>query len=180
MVTCGVLLIMSAFFMRSNFNTDADFMTIALPQVLQGLGMPLIFMPCVILATTGIEPHRIANVAGLQNFLRTTAGAFGAALTNTYWDDEITQHRVDLVGHVGNGLPQYDLWNQTVAAQGFNAEQSLQLIDRTVQAQAVMLATNQYFALATIILLSVIAIIWTAKPVPLTPAAAGAAAAAAH
>lgn len=180
LVTVGVLFIMCSFYLRSQFTTDADFMTIALPQVIQGIGMPLIFMPCVLLATQGVEPGRIASVAGLQNFLRTTAGAFGAALTNTYWDREITQHRVDLVGHVAQGLPPYEQWQATVHAQGFNAEQSLYLIDRTVQGQAVMLATNQYFLLATVVLLGVIAVIWTARPIPMTAESAKAAAAAAH
>ncbi len=47
------------------------------------------------------------------------------------------------------------------------------LIDRTVQGQAVMLATNQYFLLATVVLLGVIAVIWTAKPLPMTAGGAG-------
>jgi MFS transporter, DHA2 family, multidrug resistance protein len=179
MVTAGVAFIMSAFFLRSQFTADADFLTIAAPQLLQGFGMPLIFMPCVLLATAAVPGPKVASVAGLQNFIRTTAGAFGAAITNTYWDNQITQHRVDLVGQVATGAPQFEHWRETLSTQGFSAEQSLQLVDRTVQGQAVMLATNQYFALATVVLLSVVAIIWTARPVPLSKEA-GAAAAAAH
>ena len=129
---------------------------------------------------TSVAPNRVASVAGLQNFIRTTAGAFGAAITNTYWDDEITQHRVDLVANATIGSPNYDQWTQTVASQGFSTEQSLLLIDRTVQGQAVMLATNQYFSMATLALLSVVAIIWMAKPARLTANGAKAAAAASH
>jgi DHA2 family multidrug resistance protein len=180
MMTAGVACMMGAFFLRSHFNTDADFWTIAMPQFLQGVGMPLVFMPATILATTSVAPNRVASVAGLQNFIRTTAGAFGAAITNTYWDDEITQHRVDLVANATIGSPNYDQWTQTVASQGFSTEQSLLLIDRTVQGQAVMLATNQYFSMATLALLSVVAIIWMAKPARLTANGAKAAAAASH
>jgi DHA2 family multidrug resistance protein len=179
MMTAGVACMMGAFYLRSGFTTDADFFTIASPQFLQGLGMPLIFMPGTILATTSVAPNRIASVAGLQNFIRTTAGAFGAAITNTYWDNEITQHRVDLVSNVATGSPNYEQWAQTVGAQGFPAEQSLYLIDRTVQGQAVMLATNQYFAMATVGMLAVVAIVWMGGPSK-TSAAGAKAAAASH
>lgn len=165
MVTLGVAIVMISFVMRSRFTTEVDFFSVAMSQAVQGLGMPMIFMPCVLLATTGIEPQRVASVAGLQNFIRTTAGAFGAALTNTYWSNQITQHRADLVPHLAQGVAQYDAWNSTVGAQGFNSDQALALIDRTLQSQAVMLATDQYFTFASILLLGVVAIIWTAKPV---------------
>ena len=180
MMTAGVACMMGAFYVRSSFTTDADFWTIAMPQFLQGFGMPLVFMPGTILATTSVAPNRVASVAGLQNFIRTTAGAFGAAITNTYWDNEITQHRVDLVANAANGAPNYDQWAQTVSSQGFSTEQSLYLIDRTVQGQAVMLATNQYFSMATLALLAVVAIVWMAKPTRLSAEGAKAAAAASH
>jgi hypothetical protein len=128
----------------------------------------------VILATTGIEPQRVASVAGLQNFIRTTAGAFGAALTSTYWSNQITQHRADLVPHIAPGSPAYDAWSNAAGSLGFHSDQALALIDRTVQSQAVMLATDQYFMMASVLLLAVVAIIWTAKPIrmdaPLDPA----------
>ncbi len=180
LMTAGVFSMMGAFYLRSHLTTDADFMTIALPQLLQGFGMPLVFMPATIMTTTSVAPNRVASVAGLQNFIRTTAGAFGAAMTSTYWDNQITQHRVDLVGNAANGSPNYDQWAQTVTTQGFSPEQSLHLIDGVVQSQAVMLATNQYSSMATIALLLSVAIIWTSRPVPLTAAGAKAAAAASH
>ncbi len=166
MVTVGVIIVMVSFLMRAHFTTDVDFLSIALPQAVQGLGMPMIFMPCVLLATTGIEAHRVASAAGLQNFMRTSAGAFGAALTNTYWNNEIIQHRADLIVNIAAGAPQYEAWTRTVGAAGFEGEQALGLIERTVQGQAVMLATDQYFMLAAALLLVVVAIVWTAKPTP--------------
>ena len=166
-VTIGVLLASAGFFMRVGFTTNVDFFHVALPQVIQGLGMPAIFLPFVIMATTSVAPQRVASTAGLQNFLRTIAGAFGASVTSTAWTNSITQHHADLVPAITRGAHETDAWGEALRSAGLGPDQVTALLDRTVEGQAVMLATNHYFLVTGFMMLFVIAVVWMSKPVKL-------------
>jgi DHA2 family multidrug resistance protein len=63
--------------MRSMFNTQSDFATILLPTVLQGAAMAFFFIPLQSIAFAGVPPQRMPAAAGLNNFVRITAGAPG-------------------------------------------------------------------------------------------------------
>jgi len=167
-VTIGVLIIFVGFMMRVRFTTDVSFFVIALPQVVQGFGMPAIFLPFVVMATTSVAPNRVASTAGLQNFLRTIAGAFGASVTSTVWSDSISQHHADLVPSIASGVGATDYWNQTLSGAGLGPDQIKALLENSVQGQAVMLATNQYFLVTGALLIVVIVIAWLSDPVKIS------------
>lgn len=63
--------------MRSLFNTQADFTTILIPTVSPGASMAFIFMPLQSILFSGLPPERMPSAAGLSNFVRITAGAVG-------------------------------------------------------------------------------------------------------
>jgi DHA2 family multidrug resistance protein len=46
-------------FMRSNFNTSADFATLMVPTIIQGAAMAIFFIPLVTLSLSGLAPDRI-------------------------------------------------------------------------------------------------------------------------
>ena len=60
--------------------------------------MPFFFIPLMGLAMGSVLPRETASAAGLVNFMRTTAGAFGTSITTTAWENIATSHRTDLVG----------------------------------------------------------------------------------
>jgi DHA2 family multidrug resistance protein len=68
--------------LRSGFNTEADFRTIMIPTILQGVAVAFFFVPLMTLLLSGLTPDRIPAASGLSNFLRITAGAVG---TSTSW-----------------------------------------------------------------------------------------------
>jgi len=72
--------------MRSHFNTDADYWTIMLPTMVQGIAVGFFFIPLTAITLSGIPPERIAAATGLSNFARITAGAFGTSIATTVWD----------------------------------------------------------------------------------------------
>ena len=63
--------------------TDADFMALALPQILQGFAVPFFFIPLSNLALNSVSTAQMASAAGLMDFLRTMAGAIGASIAIT-------------------------------------------------------------------------------------------------
>ena len=158
--------------MRSRFNTQADFDTILVPTVIQGLGMAFFFIPLVTMAFAGLAPERIAAASGLSNFVRITAGAMGTSITTTVWDDRATLHHAQLVEQIGDahGPAATDLFAR-LAAAGMSPQQVAAYVNRLIDQQAYMLAANDVFAVSALLFVLMIGLVWIARPV-----AAGAAA----
>ena len=73
--------------MRSHFNTQADFDTILIPTVIQGAAMAFFFIPLQAIILSGLPPDRMPAAAGLSNFVRITAGAIGTSIFTTAWEN---------------------------------------------------------------------------------------------
>lgn len=135
LITFGVVWLGVVSLLRTGWVSQMDFFTISLPQFLQGLGMPFFFIGTTSLALGSVRPDQTASAAGLQNFVRTLAGAFATSLATTLWEREAKIAHEDLAGLV-RPLPQ---------SAGFTAEQGRMVLERIVQTESVTLATNAIF-----------------------------------
>jgi DHA2 family multidrug resistance protein len=150
--------------MRSNFNTQADFVTIIIPTIIQGIAMAFFFIPLVTITLSGLTPDRIPAASGLSNFLRITAGAMGTSLTTTLWDNRATLHHAQLSETINQGNNAATSAMAGLTGSGFSADQVLGQINRIVDQQAYMLATNDIFYASAILFLLLIPLVWLAKP----------------
>jgi DHA2 family multidrug resistance protein len=161
LVCFGILWLSAVTYARSQFTTDTDFGTIALVMFTQGFAMPFFFVPISGLTLTAVAPHETASAAGLSNFMRTTAAAFSASISVAYWDNAGTHARTEMAGRL-NGAP--DLIAQ-LTSQGMNAGQALGMINRSVEQQAVMLATDKVFQVSALMFVICALSVWLApKP----------------
>ena len=163
--------------MRSNFNTQADFTTILIPTVLQGAAMAFFFIPLQAIVFSGLTPDRLPSAAGLSNFVRITMGAVGTSLFTTLWESRATLHHAQLTEAINatNGTAM-----QTIArlvAGGFTREQALASINRMIDQQAYTMAVTDVFYMSALLFFALVVVIWFAKP---KPGGAGAAAGGAH
>jgi DHA2 family multidrug resistance protein len=164
--------------MRSWFSTDADFTTILIPTVIQGIAMAFFFTPLVSLILSGLPPERIAAASGLSNFVRITAGAVGASLATTLWESRAALHHAQLAETINLASPGAMASLRQLQAQGLGYEQSLAVINRLIDQQAAVLGANDLFRLSAWLFLLLIPVIWLARPVRAAkPAAAEASAA---
>jgi MFS transporter, DHA2 family, multidrug resistance protein len=150
--------------MRSNFNTQADFKTILIPTVLQGAAMAFFFVPLQAIVFSGLTPDRIPSAAGLSNFVRITAGAIGTSLFTTLWENRAILHHSQLTEtfNATNGTA-----SQTVAqlvAGGMSNEQALTNINRLIDVQAYTMAVTDVFYMSSLLFFLLIIVIWFAKP----------------
>jgi MFS transporter, DHA2 family, multidrug resistance protein len=150
--------------MRSNFNTQADFVTIIIPTVIQGIAMAFFFIPLVTITLSGLTPDRIPAASGLSNFLRITAGAMGTSLTTTLWDNRATLHHAQLAETINQGNNAATSAMAGLSSSGFSTDQVMGQINRLVDQQAYMLATNDIFYASAILFLLLIPLVWLAKP----------------
>jgi DHA2 family multidrug resistance protein len=162
--TFSFLVFALVLWMRSNFNTQADFVTIIIPTVIQGIAMAFFFIPLVTITLSGLTPDRIPAASGLSNFLRITAGAMGTSLTTTLWDNRATLHHSQLAETINQGNNAATSAMSGLTSGGFSTDQVLGQMNRIVDQQAYMLATNDIFYASAILFLLLIPLVWLAKP----------------
>jgi DHA2 family multidrug resistance protein len=155
-VTYGMVVLAISFFMRAHLNAQADFMSVAIAMVVLGAGVPACLVTLTSLAVSDLPPDKVANGSGLQNFIRIMAMAVGASLTSTYWENATKASRANLVSII-------DPTRTPSPPSGLPADAGLAAFSKTVDAQAVMLATNDFYAMATILILVFAGVIWLAK-----------------
>jgi DHA2 family multidrug resistance protein len=150
--------------MRSNFNTQADFYTILIPTILQGAAMAFFFIPLQAIVFSGLTPDRMPSAAGLSNFVRITAGAVGTSLFTTLWEDRAALHHAQLIEAVTttNSTAMQTL-NQ-LAAGGFSHEQALASVNRLIDQQAYTMAVTDVFYLSSMLFFVMVVVIWLSKP----------------
>ncbi|RLL35439.1 DHA2 family efflux MFS transporter permease subunit [Acinetobacter cumulans] len=141
--------------MRAFWTTDADFFSLALPQILQGFAVPFFFIPLSNMALASVQPQEMASAAGLMNFLRTMAGAIGASIAVTIWDDHTKLARADMVGSLHVEDTQATLMQQGMSSQG-----ALGYITSLVDKEALTLSANHVFLLLAMIFIFAALIIW--------------------
>jgi DHA2 family multidrug resistance protein len=156
MVCGGILWLGLVSLLRTQWTTEAGFWTFALPQLLQGIGMPFFFIPLTTMALAAVDPEETASAAGLMSFLRTLSAAFGTSIAATIWDDRARIDRSHLVDVLNGSAQTVD----QLRAAGLSEEQARAMIERLVDQQSVMLATNHIFALAAILFACGAAIVW--------------------
>ena len=163
--------------MRAQFNTQADFTTIMIPTIVQGIAMAFFFIPLVTVTLSGLPPSRIPAASGLSNFMRIMAGGIGASVSTTLWENRAILHHAQLSENI-------NVMNATSAqaiaglqAQGMSLEQAYAQITRLIDQQAFMLAANDIFYVSAIGFVALIVVVWLSKP---TKGGAAADAAAAH
>ncbi|MDR6886967.1 MULTISPECIES: DHA2 family efflux MFS transporter permease subunit [Variovorax] len=162
--TFSFLVFALVLWMRSNFNTQADFATIIIPTIIQGIAMAFFFIPLVTITLSGLTPDRIPAASGLSNFLRITAGAMGTSITTTLWENRAALHHSQLAESVNQGNGAAASAMNGLASSGLSSEQVLGQINRLVDQQSFMLAANDIFYASAILFLLLIPLVWLARP----------------
>jgi DHA2 family multidrug resistance protein len=162
--TFAFLVFALVLWMRSRFNTQADFATILVPTVIQGVAMAFFFIPLMTITMSGLTPDRIPAASGLTNFVRITAGAMGTSISTTLWESRAALHHAQLAENIaaGNGAVQSTL--SGLGAAGLSPEQALAQINQMVTQQAFMLAANDIFWLSAMLFIALVPLVWLTHP----------------
>ena len=156
LMSLGLAVLASAIMVRAGFTPDMTFQQMICPQLAMGFGMPLFFVPLMTISMGAVDAAETASAAGLVNFIRTTAGAFGTAIITAAWSSKTEATRVDLVSR----LNQADHVVGQMQGAGLTPGQAVLSLDQMVQSQAVMIATNQLFLIVGVVLATTAAAVW--------------------
>lgn len=162
LVFIGVSWIGACSAMRSLWSTDATFWVIALPQLLQGVGVALFMVPLTTISLGSVDPEETASAAGIANFGRTLAGAAATATVTTFWSDMARSDTAELAGSLNGAQRVADSLQQ----QGFSAQQAKGVVAQLVEQQGMAVSTSHLFAIAAIVLFVAAMTIWIAPRPP--------------
>jgi len=162
--TFSFLVFALVLWMRSRFNTQADFITIIIPTIIQGIAMAFFFIPLVTITLSGLAPDRIPSASGLSNFLRITAGAVGTSVATTLWENRAILHHAQLAESINRGNDAANSVIQGLGSSGLSQQQVLGQIDGIVNQQSYMLASNDVFYASAALFILLIPLVWLAKP----------------
>ena len=150
--------------MRSHFNTQADFFTLMLPTVIQGVAMSCFFIPLSVILLSGIRPDKIPAASGLSSFVRIVAGSFGTSIATTIWQDRAALHHAQLAESINQGSATAMQVLGGLSNAGMTPEQALGQVNRMIDQQAYTLAVNDVFFASAMIFLLLIPVVWFSRP----------------
>jgi DHA2 family multidrug resistance protein len=156
LVSGGMLWLAFAIFQRTDWTSDADYWTLSIPHMLNGIGLPFFFVPITILALASVEPRETASAAGLSSFVRTLAGAVGTSIATTLWANQGQASRANLSGIVHTN----SIAAQQLQVEGMDPERTRGLLERLIDQQAMAIATTHLFEIGTLLLIVSGLIIW--------------------
>jgi DHA2 family multidrug resistance protein len=162
--------------MRSHFSTQADFGTMMLPTLIQGIAMAFFFIPLSVIVLSGIRADKIPAASGLSSFVRIVAGSFGTSIATTVWQDRAALHHAQLTESVSQGNFAATQVLAGLNSAGLSPEQALAQVNRLVDQQAYTLAVNDVFYASALIFMLLIPVVWLARPQRAGAASADAAA----
>jgi len=94
-------------------NLQAGYWDIFWPQLLQGTGMALTFVPLTTATMQSIPAERMGNATSLFNLMRNIGGSVGIAMTGTM----LTRQRQSIATVLGENITAYDVQAQTMLQQ---------------------------------------------------------------
>jgi DHA2 family multidrug resistance protein len=155
LVSGGLVWMGFAALLRTLWTSNTDFWTIVLTMCAQGVAVPFMMIPLTAASLSAVRPEETASAAGLQNFVRSVALAFGTSLVLTIWNNSQRVSRSELVGQMHPEQAQ-----SALAASGLNADQSREIIARMVDFEATAVALNHAFMISAVVLFIAAAVIW--------------------
>jgi len=163
-VSAGFIVFAATCFWSANFYTEVGFVQLIEPRFVQGLGITFFFTPLISIVISGLPPDKVASALGLSNFCRILGGSFGTSLSVTLWERRESFHHSHLVEHINPFNPIYTQAVTKLQTLGLSGLNGTEFLVRTITNQAFMLSTNDFFWLSGWIFISLLVIIWFAKP----------------
>ncbi|KTT73695.1 DHA2 family efflux MFS transporter permease subunit [Sphingomonas endophytica] len=155
-----------SYWMRSLFTTQATFVDLMLPLLVQGVSMATFFLAMLTISLDRIPPEKLPSATGISNFGRIVAGGFAASLISTGWDWREALHQSRLAEAIGSGVP-WQIASAQLERLGMTTQQAAAAVTRQMVGQAYLLASTDLFRLSAWLAAVLIVPIWLCRrPTP--------------
>jgi DHA2 family multidrug resistance protein len=154
----GLVILGYSMVMMIRFNLSIDFQMAALPRIVMGFGMAMVFVPLMSMAFATIPKEEMGNATSIFALLRNIAGSFGIAIMTTILAQRVQFHNYRFVEHLNLYDPRYQmaLHNATALVQaktGVANEMAANglIYQRLMQESNLFSFTDAYYIAAVII-----------------------------
>ena len=113
LLTAGLVIGGGTLLWLSLINLQAGYWDIFWPQIIQGVGMSLLFVPLTTVSMDPIPREKMGNATSLFNLMRNIGGSIGIAVTGTL----IARHTRVITGTLGEHVNVYDPETQQMFMQ---------------------------------------------------------------
>src|SRR5690348_127122 len=148
-------------FRFGSFNTEVDFASVALTELIMGLGIALFFMPILTILLSDLEGPEIAEGSGSATFLRTVGASFAVSIVTYLWSRGSVLSHANLAEHIN---PFDSTVRQGVAAMGGELQRYAEGVNRVITQQATQISFNHLFDGIGVGFFILIAVVWLARP----------------
>ena len=153
LVTCAAM-----FYTTQHLDMEMDFWSASVLRVVQVAGLPLLFVPIMLLSYVGLPAEKSNSIAGLVSFTRNIGSSIGTSLVTAVVARQAQFHQVHLVAHTTPAEPSFtgavSGLAARLAASGADASQATMQayseLYRAVIAQATALAYIDTFYILAI------------------------------
>jgi MFS transporter, DHA2 family, multidrug resistance protein len=143
LLTCGAM-----YYSAQHLTLTISFWSASVLRVVQVAGLPLLFVPIMLVSYIGLPANKSNEIAGLVSFMRNIGSSIGTSLVTTLLARQAQFHQVHLIARATTGDPAFNAMVSGLTARlmalGADASQAAQqanaLIYRMVIAQATTLA----------------------------------------
>ncbi len=158
----------------AGLNDTATFSQLALPRLIQGIGLPLFFLPLNQIVMSGVSPAELASAAGLSNFIRTISGSISTAVSVYLWNTRSDYHHAVLTEHIRPDSAAWTALQSQLSQHGITGPAALEYADRVISQQAMTLGVNDVFYVLAVAFVLLIPFVWYARPPFGAPGTSGA------
>jgi DHA2 family multidrug resistance protein len=171
LLTSGLLIAGATLIWLSWLNLNAGYWDIFWPQLIQGAGVSLLFVPLTTITMDRVPRERMGNATSLFNLMRNIGGSIGIAVTGTM----LSRHQQTTTNLLGSNVTPYSLASQSMLERlraGFMASgadgvtatnRAYAALFGTVQRQAAMVSFVSIFQLLGIIFVLMIPLVLIMK-----------------
>ena len=144
----------------SNLTLDSGADDLFWPLIARGVSLGLIFIPLTSASMAELKPSEIAQGTGMFNLMRQLGGSLGIAIVATLLARFTVQSKALLAEHVTttgpDALGRVDAITRAMISRGMSPaiahQQALMVLDRTIGAQASVLAFSKIYIISGIAL----------------------------
>jgi DHA2 family multidrug resistance protein len=162
--TFGFIVFALVGYWSAQFTPDIDYWSVALSQLFMGIGISCFFLPLVTISLSGLPANRVAEASGLTNFMRNLGASFGTAITTSLWTSHAAGSHAILMEniHPYNSIAG-DYLNR-LHQLGMPDDAAYAYLEQMINIQSHTLATDQILTISATLMLSLVTLIWWAKP----------------
>jgi DHA2 family multidrug resistance protein len=148
---------------RMHFDTDVPLDEIAANSLLMGTATAFFITPLVSLSLAALPRERLPAASGLQNALRRIGTSVATSLAPTYFERRARVHSTYLVDRLAPFDRGFSDWIERLRHAGLSRDAALASIAKTVDAQAHMLALDDFSGGCALLFAATLVIVWLAR-----------------